>query len=84
MNGYLGWVPHEAQTGDGIYIARGSSLPLILRSTKKKSDSIGPKNSTEFHFRLVVGAAYVDGAMDGQMLWSSPGKMKQLERICLV
>jgi hypothetical protein len=57
--GYLGLGPAAMQTGDIIVVIRGAELPLVLRQ-----DSDG--NTT------LVGEAYVDGIMDGEVVATHP------------
>ncbi|KAK1980903.1 heterokaryon incompatibility protein-domain-containing protein [Colletotrichum cereale] len=56
-NGYLGHVPHRAQTGDLIYIPLGGVTPLVLRRSEERSGMFS-----------LVGACYVDGVMEGEVV----------------
>jgi hypothetical protein len=54
-NGYMALCPKKTQKGDGVYILRGCSVPLILRPTP---------NGTFF----VVGECFVQGIMNGEAM----------------
>ncbi len=54
--GYLCLVSHATEVGDNVMICKGSSVPLIMRSSGQKEDE----------FRL-VGDAYVHGIMNGEV-----------------
>jgi hypothetical protein len=51
--GYLGFVANKTEVGDGVWLCKGSSVPLVLRREGEK----GWK---------VVGDAYVHGIMKGE------------------
>jgi hypothetical protein len=57
--GHLGLGPAAMKTGDMIVVVRGAEIPLVLRR-----DNDG--NST------LIGEAYVDGIMDGELLATHP------------
>jgi len=57
--GYIGVMPYWAQEGDEIWLAPGSSVPLVLRKAA---------SGTGFVF---VSTAYVHGVMYGEY-WSEP------------
>jgi hypothetical protein len=58
QKGYYGTVPAAAEAGDLICVLHGCCVPLILR----KAASL-PAD----HF-VLIGAAYVDGIMDGEVI----------------
>ena len=61
-NGYLGWVPDniyggdedQTRSGDLVAIILGCSTPMVIRPAGK--------------YFLVVGEAYVQGIMDGEVM----------------
>ncbi|KAH6674810.1 heterokaryon incompatibility protein-domain-containing protein [Halenospora varia] len=53
--GYLGLGPANLQQGDIVAIIYGSDVPIVFRKTSEEK-------------YLLIGEAYVDGAMDGQVL----------------
>lgn len=64
--GYMGLGPNALQIGDLVCTLFGCNNPLILR----------PQNG---HYRL-VGAAYVHGVMEGEMIqWWEDGKLTKRE-----
>ncbi|KAI1175482.1 heterokaryon incompatibility protein-domain-containing protein [Nemania sp. FL0916] len=54
-NGYLALVPARAEVGDRIVLAKGGTVPLLLRSATGSAQS------------KLVGEAYVHGIMDGEV-----------------
>ena len=57
--GYIGLGPGATEVGDSVAICKGSSVPLVLRTTKEPGDW------------RVVGDAYVHGAMNGELFEES-------------
>jgi len=55
--GYYGTVPAAAEAGDLICVLHGCCVPVILRKTPSLAD----------HF-VLIGAAYVHGIMDGEVI----------------
>lgn len=55
--GYVGLVPKHALPGDQLAIVEGASVPYVFRERK------GGKHGWE-----LIGEAYVDGLMDGEVL----------------
>jgi hypothetical protein len=55
VEGSLGWAHPAARPGDHIALISGCSMPAVLRGT-----------STPEHF-ILIGHAYLDGFMDGEM-----------------
>lgn len=58
----------DPQAGDRIFVAKGASFPLILRSVKAETAGNEPKKecSRVAMFEL-VGGSYVHGIMDGEV-----------------
>ncbi|KAI2641286.1 heterokaryon incompatibility protein-domain-containing protein [Xylaria nigripes] len=61
-NGFVGLGPTCAQPGDTVVVLDGFSACYVLRCL----ESVGRNECS------LVGEAYVDGAMDGEMTWSGP------------
>jgi hypothetical protein len=57
--GHLGLGPAAMQTGDLVVVIRGAELPLVLRQDSEGSSTL-------------IGEAYVDGIMDGEVLATHP------------
>jgi hypothetical protein len=66
-NGGIGLATELSQVGDEVWILFGCSRPMILR----RQDS---------HY-IVVGSAYLDGAMDGDILRGMPKHIKEGESL---
>lgn len=68
-SGGMAMVHGEVEVGDRIFIARGASVPLVIRaigSGSTERHQIG-KGNVDTPFEL-VGGAYLHGAMDGEFL----------------
>ncbi|TAQ83536.1 hypothetical protein B7494_g8140 [Chlorociboria aeruginascens] len=69
--GYLGVVLGEADDGDSVFVAYGSSVPFLVREKKEEKldkserneDNRGRKGEREWE---LVGTAFVDGLMHGE------------------
>jgi Heterokaryon incompatibility protein (HET) len=57
----VGWAHHNAELGDEIFLLEGCNMPILLRRTLDKERQ---------HAYSVVGHAYVDEVMNGE-LWST-------------
>jgi hypothetical protein len=58
MVGHVALVPSETSIGDCVYILQGSRVPLVLR----------PIQAAGEHTFQLLGAAYVEGCMDGEVV----------------
>lgn len=68
--GYMGIVDGLAQIGDEVCIVYGSCVPLILRPAGQTFEGkLAPIPELGFH--TLVGAAYVHGIMDGEVMNST-------------
>lgn len=76
--GYMGIGPTAMKVGDVVCVARGASVPLILRERRTfVGDGVIQAFNAHYERRL-VGEAYVHGIMDGEAYDES-----QLEEILL-
>ena len=67
MDGNIGWAHPLALPGDGIFLLRGCSMPVILREL----------NDDQYPLSFeVIGDAYVHGVMRGE-LWEQASEMLQ-------
>ena len=66
--GYLGWSHPKARLDDAVYLLAGCSMPVVVR---KHRDS---------HGMMVVGHAFIDGVMNGE-LWGEDER--ELEQVIL-
>lgn len=55
QHGYLGVIPEEAREGDQITVFLGGKLPFVVR----------PTGNGDY---VLVGACYVHGIMDGELI----------------
>jgi hypothetical protein len=69
--GYYGTVPAAAEAGDLICVLHGCCVPLILR----KAPSSPPD-----HF-VMIGAAYVHGIMDGEVIKATRQGVRLLSKL---
>ena len=76
--GRLGLAPASTQTGDSVYILQGACTPFVLRQSRH-----GDAKTDVLSFE-VVGEAYVDGVMYGELFNGSQGEWPELQRITLV
>jgi hypothetical protein len=53
--GFFGWAHARAEQGDHLFLLRGCSVPVILRAREEGGYT-------------VVGDAYVEGIMDGELV----------------
>lgn len=60
-SGYLGLGPATARPGDHVYIVQGAKTPFVLRETASEA------TGTTSRMLNVVGEAYVDGLMYGEL-----------------
>lgn len=57
----------DVKNGDIVFVARGASMPFILRSTTSKEvRHLGRSKSNPMYYRF-VGGSYVHGIMDGEV-----------------
>ena len=84
--GSLAVVQGEVEIGDRVFVARGATYPFILRPVEADGNKSASKNRTDTglaEYRL-IGGAFVDGIMDGEVIaMVSEGKVKE-ESIFLV
>lgn len=68
QKGYLGMAPKHAQPGDVVVLLCGDSIPYVLRPTGYEEGG-GDDNhySTSSNTYTLVGEAYCDGIMDGEL-----------------
>jgi hypothetical protein len=65
-NDSLAMVPLDTQMGDEIYILAGGNMPFVLRPSKVTFSPPGSAGAKQSCYTL-VGACYLDEAMDGQL-----------------
>lgn len=56
-NGYLGMGPGHSQPGDKVVVFHGDTIPYVVRPVPEKGDDA----------YLLMGEAYCDGIMDGEL-----------------
>ncbi|KAK3392294.1 heterokaryon incompatibility protein [Sordaria brevicollis] len=56
-NGYLGMAPGHSQPGDKVVVFHGDTVPYVVRPVPQRGEGM----------YLLVGEAYCDGIMDGQL-----------------
>lgn len=64
-NGYMGWVPQEAQLGDVLCIPKGSEVPFLLRKAlfRRLPTLIRPGAI----YYKIIGECYIHGMMEGKL-----------------
>ena len=70
LDGMLGFVPHDAQQGDSIFVLLGCNVPIILRAVGKG------------HHK-VVGGCYLHGIMEGEAMERLEAGQSHIEEIVL-
>ncbi|KAE9374994.1 hypothetical protein N431DRAFT_465213 [Stipitochalara longipes BDJ] len=65
-SGYWGMIPGVSKVGDVVCVARGLSVPVVLRLAKCEPAPAGGPSTFTFTFNL-VGPCYIHGAMDGEV-----------------
>lgn len=68
MAGYVGLVPADAKPGDLLAVVRGASVPYVFR----------PRGEGLDEWQL-IGEAYVDGLMDGEVISAGTVEPKVLQ-----
>jgi hypothetical protein len=68
--GFIGLVPMDAAEGDLLAVVHVARVPFVLRARE------GDKNGW-----VLIGEAYVDGLMDGEVLASGTGEPKDCRSI---
>jgi hypothetical protein len=62
-------VQGNVKVGDDIFIARGATLPLIIRAVPSdESTNIADSAVDPLRFYRFIGGSYIHGSMDGQIL----------------
>ncbi|KAK3489785.1 heterokaryon incompatibility protein [Neurospora crassa] len=56
-NGYLGMGPGHSKPGDKVVVFHGDTIPYVVRPVPEKGDKV----------YLLMGEAYCDGIMDGEL-----------------
>lgn len=56
-NGYLGMGPGHSKPGDNVVVFHGDTIPYVVRPVPEKGDKM----------YLLMGEAYCDGIMDGEL-----------------
>lgn len=73
------------KVGDRIYIARGASVPLVIRPTAGDKTYADVKSELGVPtFYKFVGGSYVDGIMDGEVLEMIDGVNLKEETVYLI
>lgn len=84
-SGAWGMVPRVSTVGDFVCVARGLSVPVVLRAAKFEPGPAGGPGASRFTFTMMlVGPCYVHGAMDGEIAADvKAGKRIEMQiRIC--
>jgi hypothetical protein len=69
----MGLVPEQTRTQDSIFIIKGVEVPFVLRKVESGKEEYG-----------LVGDAYVQGVMEGEIVGSIEAGVKDWKRITLV
>jgi hypothetical protein len=73
------------EVGDHVFIARGATYPLILRPTTHDEPFKATKTALGIStFYKLVGGAYVDGIMDGEVVEMIDGVTIKEEAVHLI
>ena len=76
----MGMGPTSIQAGDQIFILAGGNMPFVLRP--EKDDQDGLQHPVQGRYEL-LGAAYVHGAMEGELVNGSTDQAPQWRDITL-
>ncbi len=71
--GYMG-MGSSAQAGDEVFVLLGSTTPYLLRSL----GDIGVEGLRATQLYTLVGEAYVQGVMDGELVKESEVEIQEL------
>ena len=84
-NNSVAVVQGNAKAGDDIFIARGATLPFIIRAVEsdKITDAVRRAHDNS-RLYIFVGGSYVHGSMDGQILEEREAKGIPDETVVLV
>jgi Heterokaryon incompatibility protein (HET) len=65
-NGFMGWVPQQAQLGDMLCVFSGSKVPFLLRRALFERNDLPFLIRPGAEYFKVIGECYVHGIMEGE------------------
>ena len=65
-NGFMGWVPQQAQLGDMLCVFSGSKVPFLVRRALFRRDDLPFLIRPGAEYFKVIGDCYVHGIMEGE------------------